>query len=792
MTKHLRRIIAALVGMVGIVAARAEYGIAPAGHLVWNGEDYLPIGVRTNADPASLDRVKAAGIEDVIVGVPANGARWEAATTALEQRKMRYLLRLESAAPMAFGYSVEPQGYRIVGIDSPRKITLNLPGVRTVLAVTALKNDGSISQFERIPVEGGLATVNIRSGTPDSERVLLVYPLHESPAQVDYWEEFDRHRDAVLVGLRASANRPGLRGIVNPLGRTQRLAGANSKFVPATDLFRHELATLLERRYRSIETAVRNWNVGNGFLMSSVTAGADTPLTTFYDMACLVPLWSGNRGVRQFYDPRTNRMLRCESTRSRAWDDINDAILEAEARRYQSLVRTIQQVRQVPVLQEFSGWAPQYEMRGSALDGVCLRSSGETRMDVLDGASRPASVNLRAAKATWMVSSDIDLSAAAESKSIVSVAEDHVSLGSRALFFRADDPAQLAEIAKLRAQLNLAQDRPRAIFFPENATEPGAAQQLPGGRWWLPSPSSGNRIDLGPNYFAYRLGSGPESQLYLWTTRPGITRLQFVDPKGLKATTLDGSDPQLKINRNKVDVMLSEVPIILSGTEEIPIPEPALAATLSGFSDLKRVNAELKRDITEEVVTFGQMLKGMERNPGGNFLQMRETYRRMCLLLGNTLWVELENVRRHNFSDAAEVPGCSEGRALILEPKLPEQGKFFCEFPITARKESELELWIAARIPAGRAGDVRVSIGGQQLTIQDRAVSPYGQGFAWYRLGVTRLTTTESRLRLEVDNPVGDEFAFDSLLITPPGFKPRGTRVTDPGENLPPAKPNQG
>jgi hypothetical protein len=200
------------------------------------------------------------------------------------------------------------------------------------------------------------------------------------------------------------------------------------------------------------------------------------------------------------------------------------------------------------------------------------------------------------------------------------------------------------------------------------------------------------------------------------------------------------------------------------------------------------VNAELKRDITEETVSFGQLLKGMDRNPGGNFLGLRETYRRMCLLLGNALWIELENVRRHNFSDSTEVPGCSEGRALILEPKLPEQGKFFCEFPITSRQEADLEIWIAARIPAGRESDVRIFVGGQQLRIQARAISPYGQGFAWYRFGVTRLTTTESKLRLEVENPVGDEFAFDSLVITPEGFKPRGTRVFDPGAQLPPDK----
>src|SRR6185369_5392842 len=96
----------------------------------------------------------------------------------------------------------------------------------------------------------------------------------------------------------------GLRGIVNPLGRMLALARNDARFVPSSPYFRYEFRTYLEKKYRNIEVAQRAWSLSSN------------ELKTFDEMARLVPLWAGNRGVSQLWDPTNDKMILCDQKRS--------------------------------------------------------------------------------------------------------------------------------------------------------------------------------------------------------------------------------------------------------------------------------------------------------------------------------------------------------------------------------------------------------------------------------------------------------------------------------------------
>ena len=764
--------------------ASGNWQIAPSGTLRWDEADYAPVGVRTSGEPEELDRIATLGIQDVIVDLPASGHRWASTIEDLEKRKFRYLIRVNSAAPMAMGISVEPQGYRIVGIDGPRDFTLSLPAARSALVVVALKNDGSVSQQSRLPVVNGVLRVSVKGGTKESERVVLVYPEQESALDVDYWQAFDSHRDTLLAALSKTQAATGLRGIVNPLGRTVSMTGRGSRFVPTDPFFRAELARALESRYRNVDSAVRNWGIGSGFVVSEVGSRQGEKakaLTSLADVARLVPLWSGARGVRQFFDPDQNRLYLCDSQRSRAWDDINDVIQEVQTKRFDSLARSIRLSRRIPVIQEWNGWSTTYERSAPQLDGIGIRTVGSNRSDILSTAARGASSALRWSKAAWIVASDVETSEnLAETSDTVDTLQ---SLGARAIYLRLPPASKSAEFKTLIARLNersLVADRPQTLFFPENALEPGAPQQLTGGTWWLPSPASGNRIDLGEDWFAYRLSGREGNGLYLWTLSPGRHRLKLLKTDGVLVKTLDGSDPGVKVSKGRIELNVGELPILITGTDEFPLPEDAFTKTMTNYGALARLNQNKKRDIVEETLMFNDYVRGLDRNPGGNFTLLRDIYRRMCLRVGDALWIEAESSRSHTMSDSVEVSGCSNGTALTLESRLTEQIGYFAEYTIGPQPSEDLELWIAARIPADRREDVTVSFGSQTLKLVEAPISPYGQGFAWYRLGVTQSQRGIAKLVIRVNKPDGADFAFDTLLLTPDPFRPRGIRVPVP------------
>ncbi|HWA82466.1 MAG TPA: hypothetical protein VG820_03470, partial [Fimbriimonadaceae bacterium] len=559
-----------------------------------------------------------------------------------------------------------------------------------------------------------------------------------------------------------------------PMGHLSTWTSTFPHFVPTSPYFRYEFAAFLKQRYRSVETAMKMW---------SMTA---SDIDSFDRLARLAPLWSGpTRGIPQLWDTDTDKLYGCNSNKSQVWNDIQDAIADTAARRHDRFVRSLQSVADVPVLQEWAGWMPMYETANPPIDGIGMKAFGITPSELLNSGSRATSSILRWQKPGWLVATDINLGADKDAaQELANVLDDLSSLGSRGWFLRSSNPdvvkAMAGQLAR-SSDASLAEYSPSALFFPENAFNPAVPERIPGGKWWLPSPANGNRLDLGSHYFAYRyqdIRGGAFTAL--WTDLPlRRVKLKMMQPKAATFNAADGSVVEPKFSKDGVEVTLGSVPLIIGNTEEIPVPEPAYAETLMRMDQLFAAADNLLLEVTEPRFLFKAALAAFDKNPGGSFAAMRQQYNRVSLRLARYDWIEAENTRNHNFSQALPSAGCSGGGMLTLRTEIasPTEG-YHADYTAPVRTEDEVEIWIAARIPVEQRANVSVTVAGDTYTIQSDPLCPYGQGFAWYRLGTTKLGGVQTKVSLQVNSKSAD-MAFDVILLYPGHFEPKGVVIPD-------------
>ena len=745
----------------------ARWSINPNHVVLWNGTPYIPFGLRIDADEGQIDAAKKAGIQDLIVDCPTAGDAMKHAVAKLEANGLRYLLSINTLAPSSRGVMVEPQGNRFTGITAKRQLNFRIPGAEEALVVLAVRRDGTIQNTQRVKGANGSFTVEVNPPN-DLEHVALIYPLTSTLAQLDAWEGFDAHRDAVLIALKKAQLGKGLRGILNPLGNFAGRNGPRS-FVPNSRLFRFEYAAYLKATYRNPETCMKAW----------VMAG--TSEKTFDQLARLVPLWVGARGVATLWDPTDNQLYPCDMRRSLIWRDIDVVMSQAEARRGERLITAIKRIADVPVIQEWVGWEPIYEGASHGLDGIGMRPGGTTLSAIADSGCRAASSLFRWARSGWLLATQIDVPVSPEAAGQFGpIVDDLLSMGVRGGFVRTQDAglrgAVLSAANTKGADGSLAQWTAKPIYFPESAANPAVAMRLPAGSWWLPCPADGNRLDLGSGFHGYRLDLAGGSAVALWSRQgPMRVKLHMLQTKDAQFRTVDGSDPQPKSVKNGVEVNLTELPLVISGIDEIPIPEPAFNELGGRFAAMLEEASRRMMDTSEEQFLFRDHMNGYARNPGGNYLEMRAIAQKLSNRLSRYLWLEAETTRESNFSEVQAVPGISNGNALSLRTQLQTQEALYtADYSVTTRSEAELEVWIAARIGPGDREKIRLSIGGQDLKIEGEPVSGYGPGFAWYSLGKTRLPKGQIKVVLKVTAPDGADLAIDTLLFFPGSFRPNG------------------
>lgn len=754
-----------------ILAPGGIWSIDPSNTMRWNGEPYVPFGVRIQPLAEDIENARKRGFTDVLVELPASGEGWTEAFQRLEASQLRYMVTLNSLAPRVPGYVVSPSGYRIPKIDGIRSVNFAMPNASTAFVALVSMRDSSILSTQRVPISSGLFRHTFDpQGLTDN--LALLYPRLNDGTIPDYWEGFDRQRDGLLKAFKNSKPGAGFRGLVNPLGQVVRFPDSTANFVPDSPLFRTELAALLRRKYTGVTTACRVWNL------------AAPDFDSFEVMARLVPLWSGNRGVGKVWDPVTDKLYDADLRRSQAWRDIQEMILGTATQRTERLFRSLAKEIGAPVFQDYAGASGPYALARGAVSGVGVAMRGETLASLLEPAYSAAGAVMARQDSTGFLVTDLGVSTTGEgAQNISRLVNDLAGIGARGFFLSSADPglqqAFLDATARLRAGTGWAASRTAPVFFPSEARNPANAMTLTGGRWWLPLAGAGARVELGADYGAYKLVRGPETAFVMWRSA-GSARVRLKVPPGtvLAASAVDGSPVDLKLTKSGPELTMGNVPVIFTGSAECPIPLDAQESVLRQIGAFIALRSSVIPNIDAEAINLKSNVDAFNSAPGATHAAIQAMMQRMNQATADYVWIEAERCTNHTWSEAANDPSASGEGVLRLASRIPSDiAPLDATFGFIPKVAGPQTLWIAARIAESDRSRFVLRIGDKTFRLESPPVSAYGLGFAWYRVGDFGAERSPQELTISVDAPQAIDAALDVVVIAPGPFRPDGLRA---------------
>lgn len=751
----------AQVNVVGNTGA--TWSIDPNGSLVWNGTPYQPVGLRIAGTLGAIEAASQAGVKDVLIELSVDGPSWKPVIDAAEAKGLRYLITISSMAPICEGIAVEPETYRIPGIKTKKFIEFPMEA-DWALSALVYTRDAVINSVEKVEVRSGFFNQTV-DPKGSNDNLLLIYPHTRQQRMPDFWTAFDGYRDKLLKQIIGSGVGKGFRGIINPLGETVNFPQNSIRFIPTDPVFRTELEAYLSRKYSSVSTAIKNWQVSTG------------DFETFAEMSRLVPLWSESRGIPQAWDPQRNTFYPADAKRSVAWRDIQEVIRSAARRRYARLVDAIRMVTNVPVIQDWRGWNGPYADIECRLSGMGVRVTNSKLFELADEVTRPSLAAQRWATPGWVIATHVS---PAEAEFVMGDAMRQGStMGIKGWFVSQTQP-QAGELLKDALATDTGVSRFRVTPYPEAANNPAAPVMLPNGGWWAPAPGDGNRIDYGSRFEGYRYSDGDQTKFFaIWGKETRRVKLYVDDVKDVTFETVDGSDPKPKIIKKQIEVTIGTLPLIIKGLSNPPVPEPSIGLALDQWEGLKQATSKGFTIISEEANTVQDAIASFDRSPGAAYVQMREALNRLNKLIAPYVWIEGEAAKDHTFSEIETVWGCSGNRAIHLMTRLPSDlYDMQATYSFSTKLEGEHKVWIAAKIPAGDAKFLLVQVGDQSFRINQKPVSNYCDGYGWYELGTVNLQRNENqKVAVKALGAKQIDVSVDAIMLTPDSFVPEGPRA---------------
>ncbi len=735
--------------------------------LVWNGKPYIPVGVRIEGTPDAVGQAQAAGVTDVLVELPADGSTWAKVISKLDEKGTRYMICLTSSSPQALVWAIEPQGYRVPGIEGVFDFRIAFPDATNVLCVLANSRDADIRWKRMLQVTEGKIRVADPQG-PTTPHVLLMYPQLRDMRIPDYWEGFDAHRDQLLKLVSSLKFGKNFRGFIDPMGKSGQYSSEKATFVPMSSIFKVELETYITQKYGAVPTALRAW----GFSVAT--------LDSFKELSRVVPLWADRKGVPGFYDPETSQIYSVSEKNSSYWADVQAVIRATAARRYRRLVESLQKVVDVPFIEDWKGWDGPYTRTNPSVSGIGIEINEDSLIELVDTASYPMSAVLDRPIGSFALATDVHMS-----QTVDSAWAALAGAGVRGVFFRAltwEDEKKIAALAASRTDdATLSAWAPKPFLYPESARNPAAPSQLPGGYSWLPSNYPGQKIHFGYGIEGYRLEAPGGGMVVYWSTdKAKRVHFKMQDPKGAVFESLEGIDLQPKIDKKKeLEITIPLSPIVYHGTS-VPVPSESFAASALLVQSMIRIFPKMADFSGTESLALKDTMNGFERDPFPAFMALRQQYERMVVRAAPYKWIEAERTTSQTMSAVEDVAGCSGGRVLTLDTKLPPLLMGYkAQYTFTMLDNGVREVWLAARIPKSQRSSLRISLPGQMKSLDEPPVSFYGQGFAWYKVGEFDVSRKQQLMTIECLSTSGASFSLDAIVIGRPGFRPDGINLPE-------------
>ncbi len=753
-----------LLAMLTSQSLAAAWTVAGDGSLMWEGQPYTPVGLRIPGTIDAINRAEQSGCKDVLVDLPLDGVQWANVVRELESRKMRYLISIDSLAPMARGIAVEPEGYRVPKIKGPTRVEFSLTNADFAIAALVYAKDGAVEWIKREGLKFNFFSDVVGTEKSDLEQLLLVYPHLEQLSFPDYWSGLDRHRDQLLRVMMSAKFGPGLRGFLNPLGELSHFPNRNQRFIPTDPLFRIEFESYLRKKYSSAAPVIRTWNLKG------------TDFDTLREMTGLIPLWGGSRGIGHCFSLDTGEFYTADMRRSLYWDDLFSVVQQTSVERYTRLIEGMRQIANVPIIQDWRGWNGPYQSRDCPLTGVGAMVAGDTALEVAETIGRTISSTLSTGRALWLPATQIQLG----KRSWEAALQDSAAIGAKAWFFEPTEGLAISDLSSRGQQVAgqaISSGALRPLFFPESATHAANTMKLPNGLVWLPAPGDGDRVDLGAGYDAYRYKGKDAAYFVIWS--PGGPRrvlLHHQEPKALTFESVDGTDPKVKVTKKGVEVTIGTWPLVIRGSEEISIPADAVNETLNQFSGFKTMVGPGLASLEQDVLAFQDAVASFDRSPGSSFIAMRRSIAKLNLMVSPFQWVEAESSRDHTFSEVMQVFGASNNNVLNLTSKinLPIV-PIYARYAMSAHVAGTHSVWIAARIPKNVEKSVSVMVGDRIFKLSGSPTQLYGEGFGWYRVGELDLPKDRIDVEVRVAGADTPKVALDVIALAPGDFKPNGS-----------------
>lgn len=772
----------AFVAAAILGSSSASYQINPNHTMLWNGTPYIPVGVRLAPDTSEIKTALDAGVKDFLIEVPLAGGELPESIAMLEQANANYLLTITAAAPSAMGFEVEPDSYRIAGIDKPTEIDVHLPGAERVLVVLSIVHDGSFRWAQMHEVRNGRLQITVDPQSTQ-QHVVNLYPQSESLVTPDLWEDFDVRRDDVYGMLDEQDFRSGWRGIVNPLGTVQKFVDPQTRFVPTSELFRMEFATFLERKYGTVTTLRRAWEIRG------------SELDDFASHAKLVPLFAENRGVPALFDPDSGSTYQLGRRMDLIWNDIREVILSSSTRRYARLIDGVVNRYGVPVIQDWAGWHGPYSQSASSLAGVGFQMPPSSMSQAYETAGPAVGIvhNSTALSTVWGTDLRVNTT------DLTTIGVDRVvteleGMGVRGFFFSTSNSHDLIQIATLAAERRLdtsaADWKPQILPYPLAARWPAFTGRIEGGYWWIPINGAGERSDYGEYYDGYRVVDNVRRYSVIWSNgEPRRSRIYVTDPENVEIESITGADLQIRRNRNFVEATLPTSPVIFRSGDVIPVPVPAQEEGLGKLGGLFAFYQQMVDPTGSEMYRFMTSSRNFDSMPAESYRELRDQLQKLARLAAPFLWWEAENSREQNIGGAYAVSGASRGSVIGIEPRIrPQEGYFSARYTGQGRIAGSHTIWIAGHFPPSLLPLVKVYVNGQEMEYTQRGGGNYGPRFGWYDFGTVDFGMVAVYIEIRVPYLEGAKFELDAVVAAPAGFRPDGAFV--PTDWITPAVPD--
>jgi len=739
------------------------WSVNPNHALLWDEKPYVPVGARVSGDVGTINKALAAGVRDFVVDLPADGTGWSEAVAALEKSKARYVVAVGTPSPRAQVFAVEPDEYRIPNIEGPYHFDFAMPDADKALVVMVQQTSAAVRWRKVMPVVNGRLKLDDDEG-PGAASVLLIYPYMKRSEVTDFWEPFDGHRDMILSTLGKFKAGPGLRGLLNPLGKVKAFVPEQPEYVPQSAMFQVELEAFLRKNYPSPTALARAWSM------------SFSGLTDFNEFARLLPLWNSKRGLPMVYDPVRDSVYGVETQRSRMWSDLRQVMEASANRRYRNLVDAVQQAVGVPVIEEWRGWGGPYE-GDVPTAGVGAVLNAPRLAPLMEAASRPASTVLRSpTRFGW--ATDVHLSKAADSASAADMLETLESIGFRGTFFRCTDDAEFKAVASLaeKHSAEVADWKPNALYYPEAANDPAAPGRLGSGLWWLPAPIRGERLELGPTLEGYLFTDLAGPAMAVWSrTGPQKVVFKVTDPTKVSFMSTDNAMVTTKAKKQLLEVDLGTAPVVVRGYDSMPVPMDDYTQALLDVRAAVDSYPRLADTEGDALYKIKNIVDGFDRNPEASYRLIKDLQREKTIRIAPYVWLEAERTPDLLFASRGPLAGSSEGKVLLLGDKLGLGGRSSVSFNVIPRQPGNHEVWIAAAVAPGDRDAVSVRLGSHSYDLSGvLPVSFYGDGLGWYKLGELDLNGPETLLLSTTR--LGVQVSVDVVLVTPSKFTPRGPR----------------